>query len=141
MSLNQINVLQNDLPAGSADFVLSTFGIKTFNREQQEVLASEIDRVLKPGGSFAFIEIPEPKLLFLKWFYKFYLKLIIPLIGRIFLGNARDYRMLGKYCASFKNSQYFHECLIKKGLESNYKNYFFGCATGVFGKKSPKDWL
>ncbi len=135
ITLKQINILKNDIPSGSADFVVSTFGIKTFNEAQQKMLAKEIGRILKPGGSFALIEISEPKFFLLKWVYMFYLKIMIPLIGSVFLGNAEDYSMLGKYCARFKNSKYFHDCLMEQNLKSNYKNYFFGCATGVYGEK------
>lgn len=135
VELKQANILKNDIPSGSADFVISTFGIKTFNEEQQEILAREIQRILKPEGSFAFIEISEPKILGLKWAYLFYLRIVIPLIGRLFLGNSEDYRMLGKYCVGFKNSRFFHECLIKQNMNSTYKDYFFGCATGVYGVK------
>ncbi len=34
IALKKIDVLQNDIPTASADFVVSTFGIKTFNNEQ-----------------------------------------------------------------------------------------------------------
>ncbi len=131
----QSNVLENEFQSESADFVVSTFGIKTFNLKQQEKLAREIARILKPGGSFALIEISKPKFPILKWLFMFYLNVIIPIIGRIFLRNSEDYKMLGKYCAQFQNSTYFHDCLVKEQLDSNYKNYFFGCATGVYGRK------
>ena len=135
IELKQANILNNDIPSDSADFVISTFGIKTFNEAQQLILAKEIHRILKPGGSFSFIEISEPRILLLKWTYLFYLKKVIPLIGRLFLGNSEDYSMLGKYCTRFKNSHFFHESLLKQNLRSTYKNYFFGCATGVYGVK------
>lgn len=136
VELKLMNVLSNDIPSDSADFVVSTFGIKTFNDEQQRILAGEVSRILKPGGSFALIEISEPKNHLLKWTFMFYLNVIIPFIGKLFLGNSEDYRMLGKYCARFENCRYFHRCLIEQKLNSNYKEYFFGCATGVFGSKN-----
>lgn len=134
--LKKANVLENDIEDNSADFIVSTFGIKTFNLEQQEKLAIEINRILKPNGVFALIEISEPKAKILKVFYMFYLKIMIPLIGRVFMRNAEDYRMLGKYCAEFKNSQPIFEYLKKTGLNVQYKNYFFGCASGVYGEKN-----
>ena len=135
IELKKANILENDIPSDSADFIVSTFGIKTFNENQQLRLALEIQRILKPGGSFALIEISKPKPLLLKWMYMFYLKAVIPTIGRIFMGNSDDYRMLGKYCSGFGNSAYFNSCLINLGMKSSYKNYFFGCATGVYGTK------
>ena len=135
IELRKLNILDNDILSGSADFIVSTFGIKTFNKEQQLQLAKEIARILKPGGAFAMIEISEPKGPVLRLFYMLYLKWIIPLIGRVFLGNAEDYSMLGKYCSQFKNSGTMHNYLMEQNLNSNFKNYFFGCATGVFGRK------
>jgi ubiquinone/menaquinone biosynthesis C-methylase UbiE len=135
IEIKKTNILNNDIPGNSADFIVSTFGIKTFNLTQQLKLASEIHRILKPGGAFALIEISKPKPILLKWMYMFYLKIMIPIIGKIFMGNSEDYKMLGKYCSEFENSQYFHSCLINLGANSTYKDYFFGCASGVYGTK------
>ncbi len=135
IELKQVNVLDNDIPSESADFVISTFGIKTFNHEQQQVLANEVRRILKPGGVFAFIEISSPKASVLHWAYMIYLNTFIPLIGRAFTGDSETYRMLGRYCERFENSRFFHKCLIRNELESTYKDYFFGCASGVYGRK------
>nr|WP_255647378.1 class I SAM-dependent methyltransferase [Fulvivirga sedimenti] len=135
IEIRNANVLKNNIPDQSADFIVSTFGLKTFKKEQQQILAAEVHRILKPGGTFSFIEISKPKPLVLKWLYMFYLKIIIPLIGKIFLGNTDDYRMLGRYCADFGTCEYFHSCLVEAGLKSNVKNFFFGCATGVYGAK------
>ncbi|UBM61019.1 class I SAM-dependent methyltransferase [Marinilongibacter aquaticus] len=135
IELKKANILHNDIPSNSADFVVSTFGIKTFDEKQQRLLASEVDRILKPGGAFAFIEISKPKGFFLKGLYMFYLKIVIPIIGKVFMGNSDDYRMLGKYCSHFNNCHHFHSCLGDLGLNSKYKDYFFGCASGVHGTK------
>ena len=57
----EADTLQTDLPEDHADLVLSTFGLKTFSPEQQNVLANQIVRILKPGGSFSLIEASDPK--------------------------------------------------------------------------------
>jgi demethylmenaquinone methyltransferase/2-methoxy-6-polyprenyl-1,4-benzoquinol methylase len=51
IKLIEANVLQSTLPAESADFVISTFGLKTFNQDQQRQLARQLARLLKRGGS------------------------------------------------------------------------------------------
>lgn len=135
IELKKANILSNDIPNSSADFIVSTFGIKTFNKAQQQKLALEINRILKPGGMFSFIEISEPNLKVTRIFYMFYLKNIVPLIGKFFMNNSEDYKMLGEYCSKFKNSSYFHFCLNESGLKSTYKSYFWGCASGVHGVK------
>ncbi len=135
IKLQPLDVLKGELAPDSADFVVSTFGIKTFNPTQQKQLAQQIAKVLVSGGAFALIEISKPKAWWLKPFYMFYLKAMIPLIGKVFLGNSHDYRMLGKYCSDFDNAHQFYTYLTDAGLNAQFKQYFFGCATGVFGVK------
>ena len=55
------DVLASDLAPESADFVISTFGLKAFNPEQHARLAALIAHVLKPGGVFSMIEASDPK--------------------------------------------------------------------------------
>ena len=44
------DMLQTDLPDASADFAVSTFGLKTFNAEQHRRMAEQLARILKPGA-------------------------------------------------------------------------------------------
>ncbi len=136
----QVSVLQADALAlpiadGSVDAVVSAFGLKTFCPAQKQQLAREIARVLKPDGQFSLIEISLPKSTLLRLPYMFYVNSVIPLVGRLFMGNPDNYRMLGVYTERFGNSattcQYLHEA----GLEARFESYFFGCATGVSGRK------
>ena len=70
------NVFENSIANETADFVVSGFGLKTFNDEQLKKLAIEINRILKPNGKFSLIEVSVPNSTFLKPFFMFYLKLI-----------------------------------------------------------------
>jgi demethylmenaquinone methyltransferase/2-methoxy-6-polyprenyl-1,4-benzoquinol methylase len=122
-------------PPGAADIVLSSFGLKTFDRDQQALLAERIATLLCPGGTFSFVEISVPPARFLRLFYFFYLNHVVPWIGRLFLGNPTNYRMLGVYTREFGSCRYFAECLRQQGLQVKEVSYFFGCATGVTGSK------
>ena len=51
------DVLQWDAMSSSADAVVCSFGLKTFDRDQQRRLAGTVARLLKPGGVYSFIEI------------------------------------------------------------------------------------
>jgi ubiquinone/menaquinone biosynthesis C-methylase UbiE len=121
--------------AESADIVVSSFGLKTFDREQQQRLAHRVARLLKPGGVYSFIEISVPAFAPLRAVYMFYLKRVIPLVGWLFLGNPDCYRRLGVYTAAFGNASHFTDCLRTAGLEGHAVSYFFGCATGARGIK------
>ena len=111
------DVLTWNPPPAFADAVVSSFGLKTFDREQQRRLAHTVARLLKPGGTYSFVEISVPPFLPLRAAYMFYLKWLIPLIGRLLLGNPDSYRMLGAYTQAFDNATHFAGCLREAGLE------------------------
>ena len=129
------NVLASELPASSADFVVSTFGLKTFNPRQHEKLAQLIAHVLKPGGRFALIEASDPKGWWLRWLYLFHLKGVLPLVEKTFLRGAQDFSMIGRYSTNFGNASGIASMLEQCGLAVSYRKFFFGCATGVCGSK------
>ncbi|MHB0756989.1 class I SAM-dependent methyltransferase [Polaribacter sp. M15] len=129
------NVFENSIANETADYVISGFGLKTFNDEQLGRLAKEIDRILKPNGKFSLIDVSVPNSKFLKPFYMFYLKNIIPILGKLFLGSPETYRMLGVYTEEFGNSKNVHRIFNKLEFDVEYVEYFYGCASGIKGLK------
>ncbi|NIA68194.1 class I SAM-dependent methyltransferase [Pelagibius litoralis] len=129
------DVLASALPDESAAFVISTFGLKTFNPAQHARLARLVARALKPGGVFSMIEASDPKGWLLRPLYLFHLKTILPLVERVLLRGAQDFAMIGIYSTNFGDASAFSEMLRSEGLEVEFKRYFFGCATGVVGRK------
>lgn len=129
------NVLATKLDPQSADFVISTFGLKTFNEVQLEKLADLIAHVLKPGGRFSLIEASDPKGWRLRPLYLFHLKGVLPMIERLFLRGAQDFAMIGTYSTNFGDASSFCEMLRARGLHTQFKRHFFGCATSVSGSK------
>lgn len=129
------DVLTWNFAPGSADVVLSSFGLKTLDPEQQNTLAQAVARSLRPGGLFSFVEISVPPAKFLRTPYMFYLNYVIPLVGKVFLGNPENYRMLGVYTKAFRDCRHFAACLRQEGLHVNEVSYFWGCATAVRGNK------
>ena len=109
---------------------------KTCLKELLFFIRGETDnRILKQNGEFSFIEISVPTNPILKFFFGFYLGKIIPILGKLFLGNPSDYKMLWKYTTQFKNCKEVLSIFEKNNLEVKYHSYFFGCATGVSGRK------
>ena len=127
--------MKSSLPAESADFVISTFGLKTFNQSQQRHLARELSRVLKRGGVFSLIEASDPKDWVLHGLYRFYLSRVLPLVERIALKGAQDFSMIGIYTRNFGDCRFIARCLVEEGLDVEFRVFFFGCATGVVGRK------
>jgi ubiquinone/menaquinone biosynthesis C-methylase UbiE len=128
-------VLASALPDASADFIISTFGLKTFDAEQHARLAELVARVLKPGGSFAMIEASDPKGWWLRPLYLFHLKTALPLVERILLRGAQDFAMIGTYSTNFGDAAAFGGMLREAGLDVTFRRHFFGCATSVSGRK------
>lgn len=129
------DILNNTIPDNSYDIVTCSFGLKTFNENQLRVLAAETNRILKAGGCFSFVEVSSPSNTILKGLYSFYLGSIIPILGRIFLGNPNDYKMLWQYTAAFGNCKRAVEIFKQEGLQAEYSSFFYGCASGVYGSK------
>lgn len=119
------NVLQNNLPTNHYDFVSCAFGLKTFNEEQFNMLAKELNRILKPDGKFTFVEVSKPGNKLLSLLYGFYVGKIIPVFGKIFLGNPQDYKMSWIYTNNFKNSKRIKHIFENNGLKVGYSDYFF----------------
>lgn len=135
ITLIQQDILGNQLPSNHFDIVICAFGLKTFNVEQITVLANETKRILKEGGRFSFIEISKPSNKILKLLYGFYLGHIIPIFGKLLLGNPEEYRMLWRYTDKFENAKIAQRNFDAVGLKTEFISYFFGCATGFHGKK------
>lgn len=135
ISFVEDDILASNLPAQSADFVVSTFGLKTFNPEQHAKLAKLIAHSLRAGGVFSLIEASDPKGWLLRPLYLFHLKVVLPLIERLFLAGAQDFTMIGTYSTNFGDASVFGDMLRAEGLEVEFKRCFFGCATLVAGRK------
>ena len=131
----EADALKTDLQANYADLLVSTFGLKTFNADQQATLARQIARILKPGGSFALIEASDPKGWALRPIYRIYLDQVLPMVERYFLRGANDFSMIGTYTRNFGDSTQMANALVETGLTVEIKKHFFGCATSVAGMK------
>jgi demethylmenaquinone methyltransferase/2-methoxy-6-polyprenyl-1,4-benzoquinol methylase len=135
ITLIQRDILNSNLPENQFDYVTCAFGLKTFNEEQLKKIAEETKRILKPGGQFSFVEVSKPQNIILYKLYGLYLGKVIPVLGKLFLGNPIEYKMLWKYTLKFENAKYVAEIFKKVGLKVEYNSYFFGCASGFSGQK------
>ncbi len=135
ISFIEDNVLESQLDKESCDILISTFGLKTFNDAQHQILAKLVADSLKAEGVFSFIEASDPKGWIFRPFYLFHLKTVLPLIERLFMRGAQDFSMIGQYSTNFGNAKKFAAHLENEGLDVEFKSYFFGCATGVVGRK------
>lgn len=129
------DVFETNFEASSFDVVISGFGLKTLSLDNIEQLASLVHRVLKPGGQFAFIEMSVPKQILIRWGFMLYLKRVIPFIGRLFLGNPHNYKMLGRYTEQFIGIEKVAETFKKAGLSVEITPLTMGCTMVLSGTK------
>lgn len=137
-SILEEDIFKTNIKPESIDFITCSFGLKTLSREQQKSLAVLVKDALKTEGEFSFIEISVPSNTLIKTIFTIYLKIFIPILGKLFLGNPDNYRHLAVYTIAFGNSKKFYEDLASLGLKVKYFSHFFGCATGVSGTKVRK---
>jgi ubiquinone/menaquinone biosynthesis methyltransferase len=130
------SVFTNSIPSHSQDAVICTYGIKTLTHEQIGTVAKEIHRILKPHGQFSLIDVSLPKIRWLSVLYLFYIARVIPLLSSLYVGDKESYKMLGIYAKHFKNIKKAIPLFTETGFSVTYCNYFFGCATGIYGSKS-----
>ena len=130
------DVFFNSVPDNIADRIVCSFGLKTFSREQSAAFAKEIFRILKPGSRFSAVEISVPKTKWLTTLYLFYIGKIIPLLGKLFLGNPQNYRELGLYTQAFESCERTATDFKQAGLTVRTYSLFFGCATGIVAEKA-----
>lgn len=129
------NALRTSLPDSSFDCVIAGFGLKTLSAGAVADFAREVRRLLKPGGRFSLIEISTADDWWLGPIYRWYLRAVIPRIGRLCLADIECYRMLGVYTEDFGSCERFRPVFAQAGLEVTVVPHFFGCATSLVGRR------
>lgn len=115
------------------DAIMVAFGVRNF--ENLEKGLSEIWRVLRLGGKVAILECTEPKSRMLKWFYRFYMKLV-PNIGGLVSKNKEAYQYLNNSIQAFPEGETFLQILQSVGFKTVYKKSLsFGICTIYVGVK------
>lgn len=129
------DALATDLEDASFDRIVMSFGLKTLAPELRDAWATELRRLLRPGGVLSAIEISDPDGWWLRQLYMWYLRRVIPILGWLFLGNPENYRMLAIYVDRFDGCAAVAEVLRAHGFEAEIVSYFHGCATGIVARR------
>lgn len=112
----------------SFDAITVAFGVRNF--ENLEKGLSEILRVLKPKGIFVILETSVPTKWPYKQGYKFYSKIILPTIGRVFSKDKFAYRYLSDSASVFPFGEVLNNILRNVGfIEVENRPKTFGVAT------------
>lgn len=129
------DVLGSTLPTAAFDVVVCAYGLKTFDAAQSLLLGSEVARILKPGGQFAFIEVTQPPNPVLRKLYDLYLSIVVPLAGTLLISDPIEYRMLYRYVRAYGAGDRSAAGFTRDDLTLTRRSHFFGCATSFSGRK------
>jgi|TARA_B100001142_G_scaffold119171_2_gene121222 demethylmenaquinone methyltransferase / 2-methoxy-6-polyprenyl-1,4-benzoquinol methylase len=106
------------------DYYTISFGLR--NTKNIEKAISEAYRVLKPGGHYLCLEFSKIQNSNLDLIYKNYSKLI-PLVGKIIVGEKEPYEYLIKSIKEFINQQQLIDLMKKKKfINCKYRNFSNG---------------
>ena len=136
---DRINMMLGDSEAlnfdnQTFDAVTIAFGVRNF--ENLDLGLEEIYRVLKTNGTIVILETAIPKNQFIKRFYSFYTKTIMPSIGKIFSKDRSAYQYLSDSAAIFPCGEAFNNILRKNGfIQVEDFPQTLGVSSIYFGKK------
>lgn len=119
-----------DLPFEDNKFDAMTVGFGVRNFEDLGRGLGEMQRVLRPGGRVAILEVARPQHFPMKQLFGIYFRLVLPLLGRLFSRDARAYTYLPESVAAFPQGNDFIAILKKAGFsKAAYQPLTFGiCA-------------
>lgn len=102
------------LPAHSIDCATIAYGIR--NVQDPNKCFQEVFRVLKPGGNFAILELTRPYNRFLKFGHEMYMRIVMPLFGKMFTRNKQAYQYLCNSIHAFISPKEIEALLKAKGF-------------------------
>ena len=114
-----------DFETQSFDAVTVAFGVRNFESLSKGLC--EICRVLKPGGVAVILELSQPENGFLKFGYRLYTKLVIPVLARFISKNVRAYNYLPQSIEAFPQGKKMKELLLGCGFSQvEVRTFTFG---------------
>lgn len=126
------------LPIASrcVDTLTIAFGIR--NVTHMGAALREILRILKPGGRFLCLEFSRPAG-FVRPFYEFYSRTVIPRLGSFVARDPEAYNYLIESIRRFPDQEEMKRIIEQAGFEDvHYKNFSFGIACLHMGRRPGK---
>lgn len=137
MTYIQADVQELPLENQSINFATMAYGIR--NVKSSEKCLKEVYRVLKPGGVFGILELTQPENTILRFGHKFYLKTILPILGRMLTSNQDAYQYLCNSINAFIKPKELESKLLQAGFDRvQIKALHGGIATILIARKEKK---
>src|SRR5207253_11171837 len=111
------------------------FGVRNLEDLHRGFL--EMRRVLKPAGVAVILEFSKPDVPLFTPVFSFYLRYVLPLLGRIVSGDAGAYQYLPDSIRKFPNQEELRKLMQQTGfVETGYRNLTGGVAALHWGRAS-----
>lgn len=119
----------------SFDGVTMAFALRNLKPDLLKVF-TEIFRVLKPGGSFAFLDFGPPPDNSMGFLYSLYLETLLPFVGQIISGDSEAYDYLARSILEFHSNAEVINLLEEAGFSNvKVRSMTFGVVNLFTGKK------
>ncbi|MES2746493.1 MAG: bifunctional demethylmenaquinone methyltransferase/2-methoxy-6-polyprenyl-1,4-benzoquinol methylase UbiE [Bdellovibrionota bacterium] len=119
---------------GQFDAATMSFGIR--NVPDVDACLREIYRVLKPGGRALVLEFALPKSPVMRKLHLFYLRHVLPIIGRMMSGHGTAYTYLNQTIEDFPYGENFTTLMSQAGFDNaSHKVLTFGIVNLYSGDK------
>jgi demethylmenaquinone methyltransferase/2-methoxy-6-polyprenyl-1,4-benzoquinol methylase len=116
------------------DAITVAFGVRNFQHLVKGL--QEMYRVLRPGGKLVVLEFSKPTQPVFKIFYRFYMNIAAPAIGKLFSKNRDAYQYLNDSVQAFPEGETFLTIMHEAGFTQTYlKKLSLGICTIYCGSK------
>lgn len=134
INLKQANSLSLPFADGEFDAAMVAFGVRNFEDLSKGI--TDINRVLKDGGSLYVLEFSMPSKFPMRNLYRFYFRKVLPFVGGIVSGSKSAYTYLPESVFAFPEKEKFVEIMTNAGFKNcSYKRLTFGVASIYVGYK------
>lgn len=127
----------NKLPFRNESFdgIVSGFAMRNIFHFLDEVVL-ELHRILKPGGRFAILELSQPKNAILNCGFRFHLKMVTPVVGKLITGKYTPFKYLTETTLTFLSPESFQSRLQNAGfVEVKWRSFLLGGIAIHYGEK------
>ena len=128
--LQEANLLDLPFPSNRFDCVTIAFGIR--NVTDVELALKEMLRVLKPQGRLLILEGSIPRSAWMKPFFFFYLRYVLPLIGTLLSEHRQAYRYLNQTIETFPYGGAFCALLGQVGFSAAQEHPLMGGIVTIY---------
>jgi demethylmenaquinone methyltransferase/2-methoxy-6-polyprenyl-1,4-benzoquinol methylase len=130
----QADALRLPFPDASFDIVSVGYGLR--NLADLETGLREIRRVLRPGGKLLSLDFGKPENWFWRVLYFAHLRFWLPILGRVFAGNAGAYRYILSSLREYSAQRGVKELMERNGFDGcGFEEFAAGAMAINFGTK------